>query len=302
MKIPKFEVSEYYLDEIELTCLVAKVPSGSVPKLGSVVSKKRKDSVFEVYVRGKESKKLSQWSTQMLQRLFQKEELLVAVEKGMKEYDTSGEFEGYDKKADAYKEIKRNGIFGLLALERIVLDDIKKQVIICLSTIADMNLEEHGINIYLESGQWRFEHGDYIIEYLNSIQSDNVPVVEFQLENDHTTAVTHTTDALYGVWEFDEKGTVSLLSRLGRSKFDIQQVIYALPLLQYKISKSRLEFRTNASNAMALQCVSVEFKGAHVILKLRHSSSPQVLTWNLYLQNNLLLDPERGVALKKRIG
>lgn len=169
MKIPAFKPSKRFLDDLKLPCLVAKVKNSKLPGLAKLhIAEFKEDDVCEIYLRGKNPKKISPWQRGVLKELFEDEELPVAVDTGLKEYATSRKWGGNnyaDLFAEDRQKIKKHGILPYIVLDTVVIDDEKREVILSASTVIDGNLDEHGITIYRRKDRWRFDDADYFIRY-----------------------------------------------------------------------------------------------------------------------------------------
>ena len=102
------------MDDLKTPCQVARLRNSQVPKLARKhIAEFKEDPPFRIYLRGPEPKKLSPWQRKILERLFVREELIEAISQGMKEFETSPKWCGYEDGT----EILRHGILPYLYLK-----------------------------------------------------------------------------------------------------------------------------------------------------------------------------------------
>jgi hypothetical protein len=201
MEIPRFKPSKTFVDGMKIPCLIAKLKNSKVAGLGaSYRAEVDEDPVFQVYLRGGNSKDISPWQQQMLERLFSQDELLRAITEGMKEYESSTGYNDSD-------EIRRDGILPHLYLSDIIIDEIEQNVIICASALADGCLGEHGIAIHLQEGRWKFDYLDYVSNYLRGL--------DHEAKGPAKSDAVLTAGDLYGIWAFDEAATSKRMNTRG---------------------------------------------------------------------------------------
>jgi hypothetical protein len=154
MKIPEFKTKRVFLEDIDLPCLFAKVKNSELPKVATRhIAKHKKDPICEIWVRGSNPKALTEWPKEMLGNLLEKEGLPAALEAGMREYETNKEeWPGYfEDNAETYGEIKQYGILPFLTMHTIVIDEIRRMMILGCHTEWDIHLSEHGIAIFFHT-------------------------------------------------------------------------------------------------------------------------------------------------------
>ena len=233
MRIPEFAPSPEFVDGMRIPCLRSRLRNSEVPSLG----KRRfieydEDPSFDIFLLGAVSQQVSEWHQSFLDKLFGQEELIAAIDAGMKEFETSEEWCGYDPDDEVSRDIKRHGITAYLVLETLVLDDIRKTVIMGLRTEKDLNLCEHGITVFLKDGKWRFGYADYWSDYFEDFDVGEPP-----------TSNVHSTEPslLYGRWVFDESETTLRLRMLATPEDFIKQMLESLRGLTYVFSEGRIQ-------------------------------------------------------------
>src|SRR5687767_9782709 len=152
MVIPEFKPKRVYLEGLDVPCLFAKVKNSELPGVAKRhLAKYKKDPVCEIWVRSTNPKELTAWPKEMLGNLIEKEGLPAALEEGMRDYETNKEWPGYYKEdEETYGEIKQHGILPFLTMHTIVVDEIRRIIILGCHTEWDIHLCEHGIAIYLK--------------------------------------------------------------------------------------------------------------------------------------------------------
>ena len=172
MEIPKFRKRLTFMDDISAPCLKATLPNSSVPNLAAREIKKRmEDPDFEILLRAKDPSRITPWQNEMLERLLKKGGLAEAIEQGMKDYKTERGDEYLDYEKRNWEDIERNGVLPHIVLSAVVIDDIRREVILQLNTSVDIHLEEHGAAIYLKDGQWKFDT-DYVYDYMGEVEDE----------------------------------------------------------------------------------------------------------------------------------
>ena len=206
MEIPRFKPSNKFADEMNIPCLVAKLKNSAVAGIGAKYRKEiGEDPAFQIYLRGAKPKEVSVWQQQVLDRLFRDGELVRAITEGMKAYEESTGYEDSE-------EIQHDGILPHLYLTRIVIDDRWQEVIIGAHTLADGNLDEHGIAIHLKDGRWAFGALDYLSDYLRKVDTeDGEPSGDSEPEL--------TIRNLIGTWILDEDETSKRMIKRGLQSY-----------------------------------------------------------------------------------
>jgi len=208
MPIPRFRPAKEFVNAIACPCLVASMKNS---KLGNVSSgyrrKYTRDWCCRISVR-LNAEEPGPWARDMLEFLFSQGGAAVALEEGMKEYESGRGFPGYDRlNAKTYREVIEHGVVPYITVSEIVLDEMTHNVLIVGSTQWDGNLEEHGLCVYLEEGRWRFGYAERFWEFISSLQAgmgtrpSPEPSVTKRAGQETATDVA----SLYGVWEFDKK-------------------------------------------------------------------------------------------------
>ncbi len=174
VKIPAFQPSEWFLEEIEIPCLMATVKNSELPGIAiGYIAENEDDPECEIYLCGKNAGEISAWQREVLEELFEQDGLARAVAEGMREYETSEEWggNGYEVSPEDGRKIERDGIASHVALNTIVIDDVKQLVILDVDMELDLNLAENGITLYREKGsRWRFDNADYFIQYQEELE------------------------------------------------------------------------------------------------------------------------------------
>jgi hypothetical protein len=232
VKIPDFKPATEFFGEISLPCLVAKVRNSTLPKVATRhIYTYKSDERCGIYLRCAKAGEISGWQQKMLEYLFEKEALPAVLAEGMKEYETSKKWPGYDQlENDNYHDIKRYGIIPHLSVSAIVIDGVTREVIIAAHTDWDGHLNEHGITIYLSKGRWRFDLGDRQYSYSSKIRlavmeeriAAVCPAIEAGGRNDMDVTF------LFGAWKFDKKEALSFYQKIKwrRSEVDNTLPIY----------------------------------------------------------------------------
>ncbi len=162
MKSPIFKPSRRFLGEFALPCLVAQIKNSNLPGVAARhIAECKDDPRCRIYLRGRNRKRISPWQQEMLDRLFLNGGLAAAIEQAMK---------AFGKDPDAYLEservqIKQYGAAPFVHLTTIVIDEIQQEVILSGGSDMGGHLQEHGLNIYLHKGRWRWGVADYFIRY-----------------------------------------------------------------------------------------------------------------------------------------
>jgi hypothetical protein len=302
MKIPEFKSSKEFFGEINLFCLVATVANSTVPGLATRhISKYGEDLQFDVFVRGKKADEISDWQESILQRLFENEELPEAIEQGMKEFETSDEWAGYERDEENYGDIKRYGILPHLTLVAIVIDEIRHEVILSLNTEWDGNLAEHGIVISLHKERWKFNYLDYLSEYCMAIEAEQKErrLADVVFPGVAKTKSESAAELIYGTWEFDEKEARILLKKLGVPESQVEGDISSFKHHRFDISQTRLRMRTSRWNKYDLEFLGCEKRGDKVTIKFRDPGAKKIESRDFYFQNDLLKDSE-GLVLRRK--
>jgi hypothetical protein len=262
------------------------VKNSQLPGIASGhISECEEDPGCDIYLRGRESRKISPWQQEILDRLFKSEGLAAAVTEAMKEYETSSKWGGnnYAELAEEDRlKIRQHGIAAYITVSAIVIDDIKHKVILRADTIIDGNLDEHGITIYLSKERWRFDTADYFIRYESNI-ADSEELFTWKSaekkwdllyppgepgESRETMA-----DLLIGTWELNALESKELMRRLGVPKNTITHCLGNWEGLGIAVSRELLcDFKWESAipsqgRYRVLRC---DQRGNRFTLQLRH--------------------------------
>jgi len=283
MKIPVFKPSKCFVHDYTVPCLLAKLKNSEIAGIGEHFRKEiGKNPVFSVYLRGTDAKKISPWQQQILERLFQREELVDAITEGMKDYEKLGGYEDPD--------IQRDGILPHLYLTRIVIDERRQEVIICVHTLADGNLDEHGIAIHLKKGHWKFDSLDYLNDYLKNLDLD-------EEETPSAAGPSLSVRDLYGTWILDEEATVKYLTTRGM-KSEVKSTLNDFRDESVEIGDGtvRLFYQGHLQEGKIVKC---EWKGKQAWLTYRIPGERHDGTWGGKLQKDRLVVSDLGVVLRR---
>ncbi len=231
MKIPEFNRTDDFLGYVDIPCLLAKVKNSELPGVAfRHIAECEEDPDCKIYLRGRKLEKLSPWQQEILTKLFEKDGLAAAVTEAMKEYETSPKWagEGYVHLAvEDRQKIKEHGIAPYITISVIVIDEVRRKVILRADTVIDGNLDEHGISIFLSKERWRFEYADYFVNYQAVLGNDS-PDTQEQLQRERRQQkwvvlfppappeipLEHDHSILYGRWELDVVETNKLREQL----------------------------------------------------------------------------------------
>src|SRR5581483_8166280 len=119
-----------------------------------------KDPGFTVYLRGKDSEKLSPWTQTRLKQLFEEDGLTAAVVEGIKQMP-EGSFDFMDE--DRRRDIKANGFHPYVYLTDVVIDEVRRKVLILIDDT--FLFSEHGGVIYLKAGRWHLGDSEDYLTY-----------------------------------------------------------------------------------------------------------------------------------------
>lgn len=187
MNIPKFRRTRSFLDGLEVPCLKATMPHSTVPKLAAKRIEEDPDEPdCKIYLRAEDPAQITSWQQEMLERLFTREELPKAIEQGMQEFISELDPDDLEEEEEeAMAIVKKDGVLPLLGLRAVVIDDMKREVILRLVTDSFVHLEEHGIIIYLKENAWKFDP-DHIYDYLGGVEDEEAKrgPVDFEVEEE----------------------------------------------------------------------------------------------------------------------
>jgi hypothetical protein len=225
MKLPTFQPSTSFLQDYEMPCMVTRVRNSAFPGLAfEHIAECEEDPECEIFLRGPVKNSISPWQQKFLDQLFEQEGLAAAVAEGMKEYASSSKWGGknYAELAEEdRKKINEHGIAPHITISTIVIDEVKRQVILRADTIIDGNLDEHGISIYLKKDRWRFDTAEYFDRYAATLLGTEAERIEFAkklLDKKYpvSTGMPLETDLgpIIGDWIVDVPESTKLLKQL----------------------------------------------------------------------------------------
>lgn len=284
MKIPVFKPSKTYVDDYKVPCLVAKLKNSQVAGIGELYRKEiGEDPVFPVYLRGAKAKEISPWQQTMLERLFEREELVSAVAEGMKDYEKSTGYEDSE-------ELQRDGILPHLYLTGVIIDERQQEVIICAHTLADGNLDEHGIALHLKKGRWKFDALDYLSDYLRQLDLDEPEAPDVQ-------SATLSVRDLFGTWVLDEETTTKLLTTRGM-RSEVKSTLKDFQGTFFEVSEGRIR-SLDQGQLTEGKIVKCEWKGKEAWLSYRVAGEKHDGTWGGKLQKDKLVANDIGVVFRR---
>jgi hypothetical protein len=310
MKTPEFKPSVEFISELVCPCMLAILRNSAVPGLATrYISKKGKDPAFEIFLRGKNPNEVSAWQKGILERLFEKGELIVAIERGMKEYEEQLDGAAMGGDEEDWEDMKRYEFLPHVTLRAIVVDDIKCEVILSLSTESDGNLAEHGIAICLKKGRWRFNQDDYLNDYCSAIRSEEVEKRWESANSPSTSKVVIESNPtfLWGIWEFDEQEARKISKQLWASNSEMERDIKSIRGYRIEISESRFALATQHTARCGLMAefefVGSELRGDKVEIRFQNLGAKTAKdggVMNFIWQNNLLISPHGKLVLKRK--
>ncbi|NOS71345.1 MAG: hypothetical protein HOP33_15605 [Verrucomicrobia bacterium] len=306
MRIPAFKQSDRFLGEFDLCCLVATIKNSKLPGVASRhIAEYKEDPPCNIYLRGKDPKKISAWQREMLEQLFEKEGFTTAMAEGMKKYQTNCGRDFYSQfNEEDRHHIKEHGILPFLTIEHIVIDDIGRKVLISADK-NDGDLHEHGITICLRNGRWGFEDGDYFSRYSSAFEKNRIfdeevlaanRLIEWQKRWDVVfpfaapeTHVEANGALLYGVWHIDLRATTKLLKQMGAPNDEIRNVptVIAQKVGLY-FSRTKSEFLRSGYTTSESIVVGYKRKGNWVTMRTMGEKDGPIST-SIYWCNGKLL-------------
>jgi hypothetical protein len=337
MKLPTFKPSKQFLGEIDLACLVAKIKNSKLAGVAArYIAESKDDRTCEMYLRGKNPKKISEWQQEMLEQLFVKEELASAIEQAMKEYG---------KNPDAYcgcteeeqSEIKKYGIAPFVWLSVIVIDEIKKEVIFSGGCERAFHIAEHGLSIYLHKGRWRWDEAEYFDSYRSDFEENHPPtspefaaarskVMNEMVEELHAlfsepeaserrwkeifpmptggTMVETDPSFLYGDWKFDARKTAQVLKQMGEKKSIVEcksdwgDNFYRISQETVKLFQCDYEGDCEDGELCEHFICGCQRCGNRVIIRYKEGWSEKVLTDDYWCDGERLVD-HTGLAYRR---
>jgi hypothetical protein len=305
MKIPEFKTKRVFLEDIDLPCLFAKVKNSELPKVATRhIAKHKKDPICEIWVRGSNPKALTEWPKEMLGNLLEKEGLPAALEAGMREYETNKEeWPGYfEDNAETYGEIKQYGILPFLTMHTIVIDEIRRMMILGCHTEWDIHLSEHGIAIFFQDGKWHFRLGDYLSEYLGDVEEEGNEIRWELARPPGAVTDDSVTDASFieGTWAFDAEEALALLKRIKASSREIKETLDLYAKLKYIIQPPLIIQSTGPLPVQQYQAewLGCERRGEKVTISYRRKGAAKSDVEEFLYCNGILINL-RCMVLKK---
>jgi hypothetical protein len=240
MEIPEFITSDTFLHGVPIRCLKATARNGSLPGglAARHIADSKTDPEFPVYLRGTEVCGISDWQQGVLDHLFKREGLPIAVQEGMKalEHSVFGAYE-------AEREVQVHGMLPFLYILSVVIDEVRSEVIISLDTEKGFKPHEREIVLYRPREAWKFDDGDYIDRYLTEVAVDEFMKQmgdgDVKSPTDADGVSISDPSVLYGQWLFDETSTAEI-DRLSRGAADEAESFASLRGLTYEFSTGRL--------------------------------------------------------------
>jgi hypothetical protein len=267
-------------------------------------SHKDKERMFQVYLRGADSNRISPWQRAVLERLFDNAGLEAAIESGMKEYEVQLRGEEWDMFPDDAASIKRYGWAAHVVVLAVIIDDLEREVILSLGCGLDGNLAEHGIAIALKSGKWRFNVGDYLNDYKSRVERKEFEKQQSNVEpsSKNKIVVQKNPEFLFGTWEFDEKEARRVLGKNAWSKAEFDKQNKARKGYKIEVTALRVALTTQHGLMGEFKFAGSELRGDRVIIKFHHPKTQvgaetgvMEFTWS----DDLLINQLGGLVLKK---
>lgn len=288
MKIPEFNRADDFLGYADIPCLLAKVKNSDLPGVAfRHIAECEEDPICEIYLRGRKPDKISPWQQEVLTQLFEKDGLAAAVAEAMKEYETNPKWagEGCVHLAEEDRQrIKEHGIAPYITISVIVIDEVRRKVILRADTVIDGNLDEHGISIFLSKERWRFEYAEYFDRYQSGLGVDSEEKRrEFTKEqwellfpaSELGTPAETDSELLVGKWEMDEPASVKLMNKLRvdsfqahnllRERYNIGLVISREMMRQFDLSPPIADWMRSR-----FRILKIERRGNRFAVHLRH--------------------------------
>lgn len=288
MQLPVFKPSKTFIRKTRVPCFAAKARNAELPMLARrhIAEEDEEDEGFQIFLRGKEPRQISEWHRRWLHTLFEKEEIITAIQAGMKEYGSGAEWCGYRHQhqlSEDYDDIQKHGIVPYLVLTDVVVDEIEQRIICALRTSKDGNLEEHGVTIYSDHDTWKFAYSDYISDYIGRL--------DLGVERGAKPArSTNDPSFLYGRWVVDKEATAALMRERGESQSYIQSQLKQIGGLVDEFSEGllRSSFGGEMVEAELLRC---ELKGKTLSLTLKYQGSSKGDVYKMnYVNDRLVKD------------
>jgi hypothetical protein len=244
MEIPKFKKCLTFMEDISAPCLRATLPNSSVPNLAArEIEKQLEDPEFDIFLRAKDPGRITPWQNEILELLLKKGGLAEAIEQGMMHYKSERDNDYVDYERRNWEDIKRNGVLPHMVLLTVVIDDIRREVILQLSTSLDGHLEEHGVAIHLKGDKWKFDC-DYPYDYMSEVEdeeSQRKTPDDFKEDEDEPTPPKPEANSdpsfLYGTWVFDADAEKARLRAEGESDDEIRIWLAEFEKTRFEISE-----------------------------------------------------------------
>jgi hypothetical protein len=305
MTIPEFKPKRVYLEDIDVPCLLAKVKNSELPGVAKGhLAKYKKDPICEIWVRSTKPKELTEWPKQILGNLLEKEGLPAALEEGMREYETNQEaWPGYDEDDEEnYGQIKQHGIVPLLTVNTIVVDEIRRIIILGCHTEWDIHLAEHGIAMFFKDGKWHFQLGDYLSEYMGDVEEEGNEIRWELARPLGAVSDDSMTDTSFieGSWAFDAEEALALLKRIKASPGYIKETLemyrkYKITIEPPSLIESRSPLPYPQEKYDWLGC---ERRGEKVTIRYHGKGCKEPIVREFLYYNGVLMGID-GLVLKK---
>ena len=134
MNFPRFKRSRSFIQDLNVPCLKATIRNSAIPKLAARhIARFVDEPEFDIFLRAQQPGQITPWQQTILERLFEREELALAIQQGMEDFLAQTDYDDlvdYEKRA--WDDIKLNGALPHLELLFLVVDDIEQQVIFSL--------------------------------------------------------------------------------------------------------------------------------------------------------------------------
>jgi hypothetical protein len=302
MKIPEFKPKRVFLEDIDLPCFFAKVKNSELPKVAARhIAKYKKDPSCEIWVRSSNHKELTGWPKEMLEQLLEKEGLPAALEEGMRDYETNKAWPGYFKEdEDNYNAIKEHGIVPLMTVDQIIVDEIRRTIILGCHTEWDIHLDEHGIALFWKDGVWRFELGDYLSDYAEEVDDEGRESRWEAVRPPCETTPDTVTDTSFiiGTWVLDADESLAFLKRMKASARTIKETLENCAGRRYEFAPPTFIQRGGNGQRSESVCIGFERRGERITMKYKRPSMERNWQKEMYYCNGLLMELD-GLAFRK---
>ena len=294
MALPKFKRRLDFLGDTQAPCLRAALPNSIIPGLAiKEIEKVVDEPEFSVLLRAKNPKRITAWQKKQLEQLIEKGGLKSAIEEGMRDYFSKHPIEELPEAAKPRrKEVEAAGILPYVLLSDVVIDDGSKNILLVLSADFDAHLAEHGICIYLNDGQWKFD-ADYLVQYLDKVEEEESEreSSDFEEEQDDAPPAKPTGSDdiafLFGKWEHDPEAHLSAMKRDGEKDDQIRMTLEFFQGKAFEVSPETFVIWHKGRPQGKDKMLGIKVKGNKVAIKFEQTlifrgvAEKEIKTWDL---------------------